>query len=98
METLARTRPNAFAEHELGLLGIGTTQAFAIGQRALLVTTPAGNVPSDCISFLDSATHQIVVALGGIAAIAISHPHYYALMGAWSRVTLALRHTAIAAA
>ncbi len=95
-ETLARAHRNAFAEH--GLLGIGTTPAFAIGQRALLVTTPAGNVLWDCASFLDPATHRIVAALGSIAAIAISHLHYYAVMGAWSRATLALRHTAIAAA
>ena len=85
MEALARTHRNAFAEHEPNLLGIGTTPAFAIGQRALLVRTPAGNVLWDCISFLDPATQQIVAALGGIQAIAISHPHYYAAMGAWSR-------------
>jgi len=98
MEALARAHRSAFAEYEPGLLGIDSTPAFVIGQRALLVTTQAGNVPSDRISFLDPATHRIVAALGSIAAIAISHPHYYAVMGAWNRVTLALRHTAIAAA
>ena len=83
-ETLARTHRNAFTEHEPGLLGIGTTPTFAIGQRALLVRTQAGNVLWDCISLLDPATQQIVAALGGIAAIAISHPHYYAAMTTWS--------------
>ncbi|MDE2006716.1 MAG: MBL fold metallo-hydrolase [Rhodospirillales bacterium] len=85
MEALARTHRNAFAEHEPGLLGIGTVPAFAIGQRALLVSTPSGNLLWDCISFLDAATRRIVAALGGIAAIAISHPHYYAAMVEWSR-------------
>ncbi len=84
-EALSRTHRNAFGEHEPDLLGIGTVPAFAIGQRALLVSTPAGNVLWDCISFVDPATIRIVAALGGIAAIAISHPHYYAAMIEWSR-------------
>lgn len=75
---------NAWRRHEPGLLGIGTQPAFAIGQRALLVRTPGGNVLWDCISLLDEATVELVGALGGIAAIAISHPHYYASMVEWA--------------
>ncbi len=67
-----------------GLTGIGTQPAFAIGQRALLVQTPAGNVLWDCISLLDDPTIAAVTALGGIAAIAISHPHFYSSMVEWS--------------
>ncbi|MDE2583134.1 MAG: MBL fold metallo-hydrolase [Rhodospirillales bacterium] len=85
LPALARTHRNAFGEEEPGLLGIGTVPGFAIGQRALLLTTPAGNVLWDCISFLDAATVRIVAALGGVAAIAISHPHYYAAMAEWRR-------------
>lgn len=84
-EALARTHRNAFGQHEPGLIGIGTVPAFAIGQRALLLRTPAGNVLWDCISVLDAATVEIVRALGGLAALAISHPHYYAAMVDWSR-------------
>jgi hypothetical protein len=76
---------NAFRRHEPGLIGIGTTPVFAIGQRALLLRADAGNVLWDCISFIDDATLEIVQALGGIAAIAISHPHFYASMVEWSR-------------
>ncbi|MGC8477808.1 MAG: MBL fold metallo-hydrolase [Acetobacteraceae bacterium] len=83
-EALARTHRNAFATPEADLLGIGTLPAFAIGQRALLVSTPAGNLLWDCISLLDAATVRIVTALGGVAAIAISHPHYYAAMVSWA--------------
>jgi hypothetical protein len=83
-EALRRTHFNAFRQHEPGLLGIGTMPAFAIGQRALLLQTAAGNILWDCISFLDDATLRIVHALGGIAAIAISHPHYYSSMVEWS--------------
>lgn len=84
LEQLQRTHRNAFGQYEPGLLGIGTVPAFAIGQRALLLRTRQGNVLWDCISFIDLATIEIVQALGGIAAIAISHPHFYAAMVEWS--------------
>ena len=38
---------------EPNLLGIGITPSFTIGQRALLVQTPNGNVLYDCVSLLD---------------------------------------------
>lgn len=71
-------------QEEPHLIGIGTTPSFAIGQRALLVQTEQGNVLWDCISFLDEETVQAVQNLGGIAAIAISHPHYYSSMIEWA--------------
>jgi hypothetical protein len=79
------THFNSYREHEPGLIGIGTQPTFAIGQRALLIRTPAGNVLWDCISFVDAATVTLVNALGGIKAIAISHPHFYTSMVEWSR-------------
>jgi len=39
----------------------------------------------DCITLIDEATISEVKALGGISAIAISHPHYYSSMIEWSR-------------
>jgi len=63
-----------------GVVGIGTEPATAIGQRALLVTTPAGNVLWDMITYLDDDLAGRIRALGGIAAIAISHPHFYGSM------------------
>ena len=57
------------------LTGIGTVPSFAIGQRGLLVRTPSGNVLWDCNSLLDDATIEAIKALGGISAIAVSHPH-----------------------
>lgn len=85
LEKLADSRFNAYREHEPGMIGIGTQPQFAIGQRAILIRTPHGNVLWDCISFLDTATVTLVKALGGIAAIAISHPHFYTSMVEWSR-------------
>jgi hypothetical protein len=76
---------NEFREQEAGLTGIGTTPSFAIGERALLVQHPEGNVLWDCISLIDDETVVEMKRLGGLTAIAISHPHYYASMVEWSQ-------------
>jgi len=86
--TLAELREdhhNVIRAEEPGLTGIGTSPSFSIGQRALLVQSPKGNVLWDCITLIDEATISEVKALGGISAIAISHPHYYSSMIEWSR-------------
>jgi glyoxylase-like metal-dependent hydrolase (beta-lactamase superfamily II) len=83
-ELVAGGHTNLFTDEEPGLVSIGTEPSIAIGQRALLVQTPAGNVLWDCITFLDEATVTRVRELGGLAAIAISHPHFYDAMTTWS--------------
>ena len=75
---------NVIQQEEAGLYSIFTEPTFAIGQRALLLQTPAGNVLWDCITLLDAPTIDAIRKLGGIAAIAISHPHYYTTMVEWS--------------
>jgi hypothetical protein len=85
LAALAASHFNAYREHEPGLIGIGTQPSFAIGQRALLIRTPSGNVLWDCISMLDAATVTLINGLGGLKAIAISHPHFYTTMVEWSR-------------
>ena len=75
---------NSVEEVAPGLTGIATQPRFAIGQQAHLIQTPHGNVLWDCISYLDDATVEEVKLRGGIAAIAISHPHFYSSMVAWS--------------
>lgn len=86
--TLARMRQegyqNSITEEEPSLTGIVTQPSFAIGQRALLVQTDQGNVLWDCITYLDDQTVQAVQALGGISAIAASHPHLYGSMIEWA--------------
>lgn len=67
-----------------GITSIETRPAFAIGQRALLVQHPDGNVLWDCVSFVDQETVDRLDALGGLSAIAISHPHFYSSMVEWS--------------
>lgn len=81
---LHKTHHNRVDEVEPDLIGIGTEPTVAIGQRALLVQTPAGNVLWDCAHLLDDATIEAVRSLGGIAAIAVSHPHLAASLVDWS--------------
>ena len=83
LDELRQNHHNAVRE-DLGLTGIGTEPSFAIGQRALLVPSPQGNLLWDCITLLDDATVDAVRKLGGIRAIAISHPHYYSTLVEWS--------------
>src|ERR1700686_2593573 len=85
LPALAAGHFNSYREYEPGVIGIGTQPTFAIGQRALLVRPKGGNVLWDCISMLDAATVTLINALGGIKAIAISHPHFYTSMVEWSR-------------
>src|SRR5258706_7968781 len=75
---------NVFTSVEPGLTTIISEPSFAIGQRAHLVQTPAGNILWDCISLIDDATVEAVNKLGGLAAIAISHPHFYSTIAEWS--------------
>jgi glyoxylase-like metal-dependent hydrolase (beta-lactamase superfamily II) len=90
LEDLRAHHRLALREEGDGLLGLGAEPKFAIGQRALLVPARAGQRPGrnllwDCISLIDDAAVRVVEALGGISAIAISHPHYYGSMVEWSR-------------
>ncbi|KAG9232428.1 beta-lactamase-like protein [Amylocarpus encephaloides] len=63
---------------------IRTEPQMAIGQRAILVKTEAGNVLWDCITYLDQDTADWINSLGGLAAIVISHPHYYSTHLEWA--------------
>ena len=76
LNTWRRLEPDMFEIH--------TQPDFAIGQRALLARTPAGNVLWDCIALLDNATVDLIKGLGGLAGIAISHPHYYTTCQDWA--------------
>src|SRR5262249_39568360 len=85
LEGLRSGHSNKFRRLADGLTTIETTPAFAIGQRVILARTPAGNVLWECIALVDDATVDVLNGLGGVKAIAISHPHYYTTMVEWSR-------------
>jgi hypothetical protein len=82
---LQQTHTNEFRAEGDRITGIGSTPKIAIGQRALLLQTSQGNLLWDCITLVDEATVKAVEVLGGIKAIAISHPHYYSCMVEWSQ-------------
>ncbi|MCW2889844.1 MAG: beta-lactamase-like protein [Streptosporangiaceae bacterium] len=63
-----------------GVIGVGTRPGTAIGQRALLVRTPTANVLWDMITYIDDDLVRRLNDLGGVDAIAISHPHFYGSM------------------
>jgi glyoxylase-like metal-dependent hydrolase (beta-lactamase superfamily II) len=67
-----------------GYLGVGVDPELAIGQRLLVAETDEGNVLWDMIPLVDDAAVEAVRARGEVRAIAISHPHYYSGMAAWS--------------
>ncbi|MBC6463393.1 MBL fold metallo-hydrolase [Actinomadura sp. HBU206391] len=67
-----------------GVIGIGSTPPIAIGQRALLLRSPSGNVLWDMITHVDDDLVREIGELGGVSAIAISHPHFYGTMIEWA--------------
>jgi hypothetical protein len=72
------------ADEGPGVMGIGTEPSTAIGQRALLVRARSGNVLWDMTSYIDGDLVNHIDRLGGISAIAISHPHFYGSMIEWA--------------
>ncbi len=85
LDALAAAHRDELREEEPGLTGVGMEPEFAIGQRALLVETPNGNVLWDMVPLCTDDAVAEVERRGGAAAIAISHPHYYSGMLEWSR-------------
>ena len=67
-----------------GVVGVGAEPPTSIGQRALLVQSPSGNVLWDMITYIDDDLVTAVTQLGGVSAIAISHPHFYGSMIEWA--------------
>jgi hypothetical protein len=84
LEKYRLTHKNIFAQEEDHLHSIHPQPRAGIGQRAFLVQTEQGNLLWDCIPPLDEPTLAQVKTLGGLAGIAVSHPHYYCTMVEWS--------------
>ncbi|MCW3462559.1 MBL fold metallo-hydrolase [Chitinophaga nivalis] len=84
LEAVQQTHRNVIEMVAPNLYAIYTTPEFAIGQRAHLLITPGGNILWDCVANLDASTINIIQHLGGIKAIALSHPHYFSTIVEWS--------------
>ena len=85
LDELQEDHVNDLREVEPGLLGIGSSPQIAIGERALVIQRPEGGVMWDCTPLITDAALGAIKAKGGVRAIAISHPHFYATMVDWSR-------------
>jgi hypothetical protein len=85
LDELRQKHQNTIEQIEPNLHRIKSEPKVAIGQYAHLVQTPNGNVLWDCITLIDQKTVNAIKALGGIKAIALSHPHYYSTIVEWSR-------------
>jgi len=75
---------NAFSVLEPRLVGMKSVPAFAIGQQAHLIRTLEGNFLWDAVSLVDDATLEILAALGGVQAMAVSHPHFFSSMASFA--------------
>jgi hypothetical protein len=86
-DALLQTHRNEFTPyaHDERLVSITTSPKFAIGQRAILIRTPAGNILWDCLTLLDPQTVRHITEAGGLRAIVISHPHYYSTHVQWAQ-------------
>ena len=85
LKELQATHTNRLDVEGPELISLVTEPTFAIGQRALHVRTSRGNVLWDCLSLADDRSVAAIQALGGVSAIAVSHPHYYSSVVEWSR-------------
>ena len=75
MSEIQDGRSAEIIEIEPNLHGIVVTPSIGIGHRSLLVRTPNGNILWDPPSFIDDTLVAGITDLGGVSAIACSHPH-----------------------
>jgi hypothetical protein len=85
--TLAELQTNHKAtvtEVEPDLFAITVRPGVGIGHRPLIVRTPQGNVLWDAPGYIDDVLVEAVRGIGGLAALASSHPHLTGLSVTWS--------------
>jgi len=74
----------ATTEREPGLFAIRVEPKLGIGQTCYLVCTDSGNMLFDVPAYIDAEAVAAVRDLGGVAAIAASHPHMFGTQLEWS--------------
>jgi hypothetical protein len=82
--TLLDSHTIEWTEVSADLNALKVKPTLAIAQRAFLLKTSAGLILWDCLPILDDTTAERIEAMGGLSAIALSHPHYYGNMDAWA--------------
>lgn len=83
-ELVAEGHRGRLTEVEPGLFGVTLEPSVGIGQRALIVRTSSGNLLWDPNGYVDDQLVEAVHRIGGIAAIASSHPHMFGAQVEWS--------------
>ncbi len=78
------TYRNTILSEDEGLYSLHTKPNFGIGQTAYFVKGYEFNLLWDCLTYLDQSTSKEISDLGGIDAIALSHPHYYSSQVEWA--------------
>jgi hypothetical protein len=71
-------------ENEAGVVTLSSRPGFAIDQRAFLIPQRGRHVMWECLSLVTPEAVEEIESCGGVSAIAISHPHFYASMVEWS--------------
>lgn len=84
-ELAAQRHHTEYVDHGRGVHSLRRVPRFAIGHRSFLVQTARGNLLWDSPSYLDEEILDLVRDLGGVAAVAASHPHMFGAQLSWSR-------------
>lgn len=84
LEEIRRRHTNLIQQLEPDLFSVRPIPTFPLGQRALLVRTEQGNTLWGSVTVIDDATVQMIHALGGLTAIAVSHPRHFSSVVEWS--------------
>jgi glyoxylase-like metal-dependent hydrolase (beta-lactamase superfamily II) len=83
-ETLQASHSIKITKLNERLYSLKITPDFAITQRAFLILSEHGNILWDCIPLLTDEVVEFINSVGGLKAIAFSHPHYYSNMNEWA--------------
>ena len=83
-ELAADPHETEHVDHGRGIHSLRRSPRFAIGHRSFLVQTRGGNLLWDAPSHLDDEVLRVVRGLGGVTAIAGSHPHVFGAQVSWS--------------
>jgi hypothetical protein len=83
MQKLAQGHHIQF-EDDAGVVSLDIAPAFAIDQRAVLIPMESSNLMWECVGLVTNEAVSHIKRCGGVACMAISHPHFYASMHEWS--------------
>src|SRR5215475_3631391 len=76
-ELISQPHTTEHADHGRGVHSLRRVPRFAIGHRSFVVQTDSGNLLWDAPAYLDDEILDVVRGLGGVAAVAASHPHMF---------------------